>query len=83
MLKEGPGKYAGNKYNKAKVEAELNKLPDNMTPDQAYDYLIGLLAEDYKSIVNRIENINTNYSDPSAGPQGNIKSPSGSNRQKD
>ena len=48
MLREGPGKYAGDKYDEEKVKAELDKLPDNMTADEAYNHLVALLAEDYK-----------------------------------
>ena len=44
MLREGPGKYAGDKYDEEKVKAELDKLPDNLTADEAYNYLIPLLA---------------------------------------
>jgi Ca-activated chloride channel homolog len=47
MLREGPGKYAGDKYDEEKVKAELDKLPDNMTADEAYNHLVALLAEDY------------------------------------
>ena len=35
MLREGPGKYAGDKYDEEKVKAELDKLPDNLTADEA------------------------------------------------
>lgn len=44
MLKEGPGKYAGDKYDEAKVKAELDKLPDNMTADEAYNHLVRLFS---------------------------------------
>ena len=47
MLREGPGKYAGDKYDEEEGEAELDKLPDNMTADEAYNHLVALLAEDY------------------------------------
>ena len=43
----GAGKYAGDKYDEEKVKAELDKLPDNMTADEAYNHLVALLAEDY------------------------------------
>ena len=48
MLREGPGKYGGDKYDEEKVKAELDRLPDNLTADEAYNHLIALLAEDYK-----------------------------------
>ncbi|GGE06435.1 hypothetical protein GCM10011571_04470 [Marinithermofilum abyssi] len=57
MLREGPGKYAGDKYDKAKVEKELDKLPNNLTGKEAYNQLIRLLAQDYKSVVEKMNKI--------------------------
>jgi len=72
MLREGPGKYAGDKYDEEKVKAELDKLPDDLTADEAYNYLVALLAEDYKPIVKELDEI-----DPTI--QTNIKTPGGVN----
>src|SRR5690606_24237196 len=72
MLREGPGKYAGDKYDEEKVKAELDKLPDNMTADEAYNHLVALLAEDYKPILKKLDAL-----DPSI--KTNIKSPGGVN----
>src|SRR5690606_16135028 len=57
MLREGPGKYAGDKYDEEKVKAELDKLPDNLTADEAYNYLVALLAEDYKPEVKALDEL--------------------------
>ncbi|PRX39846.1 Ca-activated chloride channel family protein [Planifilum fimeticola] len=57
MLREGPGKYAGDKYDEEKVKAELDKLPDNMTTDEAYNHLVALLAEDYKPEVKALDEL--------------------------
>ena len=72
MLREGPGKYAGDKYDEEKVKAELDKLPDNMTADEAYNHLVALLAEDYKPILKELDEI-----DPTI--KTNIKTPGGVN----
>src|SRR5690606_14837287 len=72
MLREGPGKYAGDKYDEEKVKAELDKLPDNMTADEAYNHLVSLLAEDYMSIVKELDEL-----DPTI--KTNIKTPGGVN----
>src|SRR5690606_26082789 len=68
MLREGPGKYAGDKYDEEKVKAELDKLPDNLTADEAYNHLVALLAEDYKSILRELDaldpTIKTNIEKP-------------------
>ena len=57
MLREGPGKYAGDKYDEEKVKAELDKLPDNMTADEAYYHLVTLLAEDYMPEVKTLDSL--------------------------
>src|SRR5690606_116690 len=76
MLREGPGKYAGDKYDEEKVKAELDKLPDNMTADEAYNHLVALLAEDYKSILRELDaldpTIKTNIEEP-----GGVNAPEG------
>ncbi len=76
MLREGPGKYAGDKYNEEKVKAELDKLPDNLTGDEAYNHLVALLAEDYKPELKALENfdptIKTNIKEP-----GGVNAPEG------
>lgn len=72
MLREGPGKYAGDKYDEAKVKAELDKLPNNLTADEAYNYLVALLAEDYEPEVKALDNL-----DPTI--KTNIKKPGGVN----
>ena len=51
MVTEGPGKFAGKRYDEAKVQAELKKWPKNMTADEVYNRLVWLLAEDYKPII--------------------------------
>src|SRR5690606_22122986 len=76
MLREGPGKYAGDKYDEEKVKAELDKLPDNLTGDEAYNHLVALLAEDYKPELKVLENfdptIKTNVKEP-----GGVNTPEG------
>ena len=50
MLREGPGIYAGDEYDQKKVEKELDKFPKDISPEDAYNRLIYLLAEDYEPI---------------------------------
>lgn len=57
MLREGPGKYAGDKYDEEKVKAELDKLPKNVKADQVYNLLVALLAEDYKPDVKLLDSV--------------------------
>src|SRR5690606_1996271 len=76
MLREGSGKYAGDKYDEEKVKAELDKLPDNLTADEAYNHLVALLAEDYKPELEVLEKfdptIKTNIETP-----GGVNAPEG------
>lgn len=80
MLREGPGKYAGDKYDEAKVKAELDQFPKNITGEEAYNRLIPLLAEDYEPIVKKLENFEVSYqlSDtPDGQAKGSTNAPSG------
>ncbi|MDR6227046.1 VWA domain-containing protein [Desmospora profundinema] len=55
MLKEGPGTYAGKQYDTDQVLQELEKLPENLSTEEAYNELIQLLAEDYQPIDKTID----------------------------
>src|SRR4051794_15204240 len=39
VLKRGAGRYGGKKYDKAKVHAELDKIPQNTPPEKVYNFL--------------------------------------------
>ena len=56
MLKEGPGKFAGDRYDEPKLKKELEALPGGLSAEEAYNHLIRLLAEDYGPVVKEIEN---------------------------
>ncbi|TCP69235.1 VWA domain-containing protein [Baia soyae] len=58
-LKEGPGKYAGVKYDETKVKSELDKLPNDISVKDAQKAIIDLLAEDYQPVLKEIDNFNT------------------------
>lgn len=62
MVTEGPGKFAGNRYDEAKVQEELKKWPKNMTADEVYDRLVWLLAEDYKPVLKEAEEYKPSFS---------------------
>lgn len=53
MITEGPGQFAGSRYDEAKVQQQLKKWPKGLTADQLYSRLIGLLAEDYEPIIKK------------------------------
>jgi Ca-activated chloride channel homolog len=75
ILKEGPGKYAGDAYHKENANRELDALPKNLTGEQAYQKLVELFVEDYQPYVKKLDAFDTTYtvsSDP-----GDFKTPSG------
>ncbi len=74
MLKEGPSVFAGENYDKEKLEAELMKLPSNLTGEKAYQYLIHYLAEDYEPYVKKLDQFDTSY-EVGSGPEGSVKQP--------
>ncbi len=74
MLTEGPGVFAGENYDKEKLEAELMKLPSNLTGEKAYQYLIHYLAEDYEPYVKKLDQFDTSY-EVGSGPEGSVKQP--------
>ncbi|MCS1351660.1 VWA domain-containing protein [Mechercharimyces sp. CAU 1602] len=75
MLREGPGKYAGDKYDEAKVNAELDKLGDNLTADEAYKHIVQLLAEDYGPLVDGLDQIDPTIEVDVETPDGEMNAP--------
>ncbi len=61
MIKEGPGIFAGDSYDQKKVEKELDKFPEDITAEEAYNRLIYLLAEDYEQLVDESKNLDISY----------------------
>nr|WP_224749739.1 VWA domain-containing protein [Polycladospora coralii] len=55
MLQEGPGQFAGDQYDKEKVEQALKQLPKDLSTEEAYAKLIPLLAEDYGPVEKKID----------------------------
>lgn len=51
----GPGKYAGDRYDENKVRAEIDRLPKNLSQEEYYQKLLGLLAEDYTRYIHFFE----------------------------
>ncbi|MGB0088016.1 MAG: VWA domain-containing protein, partial [Planifilum fulgidum] len=62
MVTEGPGKFAGDRYDEAKVQAELKKWPKNMTADEVYNRLVWLMAEDYKPVIKEAKEYKPSFS---------------------
>jgi Ca-activated chloride channel family protein len=56
MALVGPGKYGDDRYDRAKVEKELDKIPADASPEEIYDKLFALLANDYRPYVKKYDN---------------------------
>jgi Ca-activated chloride channel family protein len=67
LLAEGPGKYAGNKYDKKKVEQEMLKVK-NAPARAQYNKIVELLAEDYTPAKKYFENFDTSIGQMTAPP---------------
>ena len=61
MLREGPGIFAGDQYDEEKLRKELDKFPEDLTGEEAYNRLIYLLAEDYEQLVDESKNLDISY----------------------
>lgn len=70
ILKAEPGKYGGDRYDKQKVEEALKQFPDDLSADEAYDRLHGLLASDYRSLYKKLDNFDTSLRVTEARPDG-------------
>jgi Ca-activated chloride channel family protein len=53
MIKEGPGKYAGDRYNESQLTKELQKQPKLTDANQVYGRLVQHLAEDYEPVIKK------------------------------
>ncbi|PTM59847.1 VWA domain-containing protein [Desmospora activa] len=73
MLTDGPGKYGGDRYDLAKVKAEIDQFPDDLTAEEYFNRLVFLVAEDYRPIMKTIDEFDTdiNFREVEApkGPQ--------------
>ncbi|MFD1436762.1 VWA domain-containing protein, partial [Kroppenstedtia eburnea] len=48
IMKQKPGRFSGDDYDRKKVEQALDQFPNNLSTDEAYDRLVYLLGENYR-----------------------------------
>ncbi|MFD1435657.1 VWA domain-containing protein [Kroppenstedtia eburnea] len=48
IMKQKPGRFSGDNYDRKKVEQALDQFPDHLSTDEAYDRLVYLLGENYR-----------------------------------
>lgn len=68
IMTQNPGKFAGDNYDKEKVEKALDRIPDDMSTEKIYDYLIYLLGENYQPLYQKLQAFDTSI-------QSNVKTP--------
>ncbi|MFC7443323.1 vWA domain-containing protein [Laceyella putida] len=77
IMKQPPGKYAGDKYNQAAVEKELDQMPKEYANDaeKVYSYINSLVSEDYQPLYQKFRSFDPNISVNNATPDGKIEIP--------
>ena len=75
MLQEGPGEFAGTKYDVKKVEEAIDNFPDEMENDEAYDRIIQLLAEDYKPLIKKVDSFDPTIEVETTSKPGDVEAP--------
>lgn len=75
MIAQKPGKYAGDNYDEAKVKAELDKIDENVSKKEVYQTMMDLLAEDFRSIDQQLNQIDTSYMVDSKKPGTDVDKP--------
>ncbi|MCS1352434.1 VWA domain-containing protein [Mechercharimyces sp. CAU 1602] len=83
MLTEGPGKYAGERYDKKRIKEELMQFSKGLTGQEAYKKLLQLLAEDYAPIDKKYKNFDYTFYNPNADDTPNGTDDKGSDNKSD
>jgi D-amino-acid dehydrogenase/Ca-activated chloride channel family protein len=68
ILKQKPGKFSGDHFDENQLKKIIQSWPNNMSAQEAYNRIVPLVAEDYGSLVKKLDNL-----DPTV--QSNIKQP--------
>lgn len=75
MIAQGPGKYAGDNYDEEEVKGELDKIDPSASEGEIYNTIMSLLAEDYSSVFETLNEFDSSYSAGSNKPRTDIDKP--------
>ncbi|SDW88111.1 Ca-activated chloride channel family protein [Marininema mesophilum] len=75
ILKGKAGKYAGDRYDKKKVEQELDKIPKNASDKEVFNSIVDLIGEDFRPEKKSYDEFDTSYSRVGSKPGDNTKMP--------
>ncbi|MCJ7843608.1 VWA domain-containing protein [Lederbergia sp. NSJ-179] len=75
MVQLEPGPYSGDKYDLEAIKKEMDQFPKGETPDDYYYRLVSLVAEDYRFFYEAMQDVDTDYEDPTAHPDGELGTP--------
>ncbi|MBN6188943.1 VWA domain-containing protein [Aneurinibacillus sp. BA2021] len=77
MMMKPPGKYGGDRYDATKIREELDRLPADLSTEEYFQALLGLMAEDYRPHVTTFVNFDATVEVNHAKPTENIRLPEG------
>ncbi|MFS0615365.1 vWA domain-containing protein [Lederbergia ruris] len=75
MVQLEPGPYSGDNYDLEAIKKEIDQFPQGETPEDYYYRLVALVAEDYRFFYEAMQDVDTDYEDPSAHPDGELGTP--------
>ncbi|MFD1407912.1 VWA domain-containing protein [Kroppenstedtia eburnea] len=61
IVEQGAGTYSGDKYDQAKVEAELDKIPQDASDEEVFNTIVSLIAEDYGPVKDAYDNFDPTF----------------------
>jgi len=76
ILKQKPGKFSGNHFDENQLKKIIQSWPNNMSAQEAYNRIVPLVAEDYATLVKKLDNLDPTIKSNIKQP-GSIKAPNG------
>jgi D-amino-acid dehydrogenase/Ca-activated chloride channel family protein len=76
ILKQKPGKFSGDHFDENQLKKIIQPWPNNMSAQEAYNRIVPLVAEDYASLVKKLDNLDQTIKSNIKQP-GSLKAPNG------
>lgn len=75
IVEQGAGTYCGDKYDPAKVEAELDKIPEDASDEEVFNTIVSLIGEDYGPVKDAYDNFDPTFKISGNNPGTEVKGP--------
>ncbi|SFS47221.1 vWA domain-containing protein [Marininema halotolerans] len=75
ILKGKEGEYAGDGYDKNKVEQELDKIPKNASDEEVFNRIVALVGEDFRPEKKAYDELDPKYNRAGKKPGDDVKKP--------